>query len=452
MSRPGVQRGLPWLAWTATRALGLVGLLGLWVYGHRHVMAGASDLALYWRWAFEAHHGMVPYVHIRMMYPPGVLPFMFLPWGSITAYRAAFLVLAFGADLVTFTRLRRHGQGSGAWVWIGAGALLGPVFWGRFDIFVAAAMVLAVLDHRRGRPARAAAWLGLAASIKLWPILLVLPVLRRSPAGRRLVVAAAAVAGPALLTLPVAAWGGLPGLLDTLRLQAGRGLEVESLFAVPLVVLHSLHAASYQPQLTIAWQFVGRAADLLATLASVAAVVAVAWWARLALRSGERARSLGLLSFVLAVAVVATGKVISPQYGVWVAAGAAVAVGEVGRGRRALLVCSGAFLASTQALFPFLFHGLLAGAPAAAAAGVVHGATVLALALAAVRVARNPNPTAVTMLETQSVPHRDSTLPPGSLSPADPVLHPESTREREGCPARAAAAGLVPVTVGGAPT
>ena len=387
--RPDLTLGgwvMPWLAWTVSRSLMLLGVSGALFY--RWGFSVPADLHLYFLWAYVFQHGVMPYRDIAVVYPPGILTVLILPAKSLSVFTASFLVAALVADAAVFARLRRLPNRSGSWVWLVGAALAGPVLWARLDIFVALAIVMGLIDAHQGHTVRAGAWFGLGASLKLWPLLLMIPLLvgdRR----HRLATLGAGLAPGVLLTAPVVAWGALSPLFSAVQAQAGRGLEIESVFAVPLALARSLGLWHGRPEPGLAFQFAGSAAHTLAVAASVFMAVGVGLWLA---GTWRRPRvPLALSTVLLAAILLATGRVLSAQYALWVLAPAAVLGGlggqdgGAGARQRGLWLWLGLSLVSTQALFPFAYGSVLSGGPAGAVVTCLHAVAVVGLLVSAVK-------------------------------------------------------------------
>ncbi|HUZ43506.1 MAG TPA: glycosyltransferase 87 family protein [Acidimicrobiales bacterium] len=351
-----------WTAWSLSRAFGLAGSYGGLIYGMRGVITTRGDVNLYFLWSVLFQHGYLPYKTFPIVYPPGIVPALVLPTPSFFVYLGEFLVAALAVDAAVFALLRRRGLAWGASAWLVGAVLIGPVFWSRLDVFVAGALVAAAMEVRSGRSVRAAAWLGVAASIKVWPLLLVLPLLLRLSRRARWQAAAAGLAVPGVLTLGVLAIGGGPGLWHAIRDQAGRGLEVESLFAWPIEMARALGLSTVGPVQGLAWQFTGKAATDLGDAATGLLLVGVGFWALRCLRRPAAFGSYPELALGLSALIVATGKVLSAQYALWVLAAVATVIdGVEPRVRYRLAAWSGFFFLTTQALFPFFYISLLRG-------------------------------------------------------------------------------------------
>jgi hypothetical protein len=207
----------------------------------------------------------------------------------------------------------------------------------------------------------AAAALGLGAALKLTPAAL-LPLALLLCADRwaalrglaAFLLAAALPFLPALLASP----RGVAALFDY---HLARPLQLESVLATPFLALHLAGAGGPAVVSSFGSQnLAGPAAALVARLAPLLTVAALgvalrlAWRARAALRRDPGQVALAALALLLAL--VATGKVLSPQYLVWLAPPLALAA----PGRARLLALGLLAMALTQAWFPARYWALVA--------------------------------------------------------------------------------------------
>ena len=383
-----------WLGWVATRAWGLAAVLLIFPYNNTWPVK--VDIGLYWEWATHIWSGSVPYRDFTPDYPPGIMPFISLPIYSLAAYTAMFLLLAFTADLLIMNLLMKTHRSRGATIWVVAAVLLGPIMWTRFDVFVAAALVGAVVATERRRYWLAGSLIAFASLIKVWPLILVLVWFRLVPPGKRagFVAITGGVVGAALL--PVMALGGANGLWALLQEQGGRAVEIESVFAFPLYAINEF--AHHLPIVqTIAFEFTGSAARTVSDIASMVFIVAiVALVVKALLNRAPRPTVTGWLLLVAAV-LVATAKVLSPQYLVWVTAAVAMHLDATPR-RKALSVALAATLIMTQVLYPFGLSYLLHDPWRAFVISGAHALTVVGFLVAACRASLVPEATVASAL------------------------------------------------------
>jgi hypothetical protein len=261
-------------------------------------------------------------------YPFPVIALLGLPWlvsgSSDLVYAVMFVALMLAVD-AAFTWLLWHRNGgaqdAAVTLWLAAGPLMGPLAVTRFDLVpgvLAGAAVLIVA----ARPRTAAVLVAIGAALKLWPAIL-LPALAAPRETRWRVVGAAVVAGLVIVGVSVGI-GGLDRLLSPLAWQGDRGLQIESIAALPLMVLWSVAHDPWVVDFTrfITSEVAGPGDRALITAATVATVAAVVFMAVLWVRAWLRGRSVdaetvGWLMLTSVGLLIVTNKVFSPQYLLW---------------------------------------------------------------------------------------------------------------------------------------
>jgi hypothetical protein len=248
----------------------------------------------------------------------------------------------------------RRGSLAGAWLWVAVVPLLGPVALARFDI-VPTAFAAGGLAAAPVAPLVAGVLLGSGAAIKLWPALLV-PLVLLLHRGRARILAGAAAVG-ALTLAAVAAYGGLAQVLSFLTYQRDRGLQVESLPALPLMAAR----AWGDERNTVGFAFGSSQVDgpwapAMLRLASLGLVLTVLVTAALALRAHRRRVDADVAAVTLAVFLM-TGflifnKVLSAQYPLWLAGLVCLALCRPGSPLRSTVAPLCGVLLLTQLLYP----------------------------------------------------------------------------------------------------
>ena len=177
-------------------------------------------------------------------YPTPVVWILLLPYGvtggSRVGYLVAFLALMLLLDAAFTYALyrsagRRHDRAVDFWLLFVF--LIGALSYLRFDLLPAVLAGGALLAARR-RPWVTGALTGLGAAVKLWPALLIPSFLAyrpdRRPAGIAFVAVGFGLAAVSLLA------GGWSRLVSPLTWQSDRGLQIESIWAVPLMVARAI--------------------------------------------------------------------------------------------------------------------------------------------------------------------------------------------------------------------
>jgi uncharacterized membrane protein len=263
-----------------------------------------------------------PYLDDRVEYPPLLALALWLPSFAsrepalyFTAAYAALAALA----LLTVRALARI-PGASPWWFAGSAGLAyyTGLNWDHLPIALTAGAVLAL---ERARPARAGAWLALGASAKLFPAALLPGVLGALARRRAWAALAAGAAAFLLVTAAVNAPVALAAPRNWSwfwRFNGGRHAE-NSVWEI------LRHFPSLKP-LALDARFMN--AVTLALLAAAAAFAAWGAWRASAAGAAEAAasRAVRLALGVVLVTWVATNKVYSPQYALYVSlAGALVA-------------------------------------------------------------------------------------------------------------------------------
>jgi hypothetical protein len=332
-----------------------------------------GDVNLFWRYAGELLGGAAPYTQVPIEYPPGALPAIVVPGligGGPLRYRVAFVILCLLLDAAVLAGLlvmRRRTPGrdlAGPWSWVVGIALLGPIALTRLDLLPAVGTVLALERAQVRRWVAAGAWLGFGAAVKVYPGLLLVPALAGAGrgGGRRgaLLLAAGAAAG-GLGAAALAGGGVLTMARGVLSYHLDRGLQVESVWATPLLVRGGLGRPIAIDFTFRAFHVTAPGAALLEQLATLGALAGLAAGAWLTARAARADLASGLPSglFVTLLLLLATGSVLSPQYLIWALAlgGVALAAGRPALRGPALGLLPVALL--TQGVYPILYDKVL---------------------------------------------------------------------------------------------
>jgi Glycosyltransferase family 87 len=360
----------------ATLAAGLA-FLGAWLllhhgfYGHNRII----DTPIYQAYGDAMVDGKVPYRDFDLEYPPAALPVFVLPSvaagkGKLDGYERSFegLMAACGFVLValvalTLLALRAPpGRLLAALAFTAFAPLaLGSVVLSRFDLWPTALALGALAALVSGRERLGLGVLGVGVAAKLWPALLLPPALafvwRRRGRREALICAAiflavlAALFGPFLVLAPDGVW-------SSLTRQADRPLQIESLGAALLIAAHHLFGADVMVRSSSGSQNLsGGAADAIAAAQTVVQILLVVGvWVWFARGPAERERLVQAAAALVAI-FVAFGKVLSPQFLIWL-----IPLVPLVRGRRGLAASGvlAAALVLTQIEFPYRYWGLVA--------------------------------------------------------------------------------------------
>ena len=351
--------------------------VGAWVALHRGFYRHHQiiDTPIYQRYGDAMADGQVPYRDFGLEYPPAALPVFVIPSllrsqkGNLADYRDGFeaemLVCGLLALLFMLSVLLRLDAGPvrltlALGLAAAAPLLLGSVVLSRFDLWPAALTVGALAALVAGKDRLGLGVLGLAFAAKLYPAAL-LPlavtwVWRRR--GRREAVVCAGVFAavalacflPFLVLAPHGVW-------DAVTRQTSRPLQIETLGAGFLLVAHQVAGVGVTMRSSHGSQnLAGAGPDALAVLQTVLQLATLlgvwVWFAR---GPADRDR-LVRASTAAVCAFVAFGKVLSPQFLIWL-----IPLVPLVRGRRGL--AAGGLLAValvlTQLWFPFRYWDLV---------------------------------------------------------------------------------------------
>jgi uncharacterized membrane protein len=237
---------------------------------------------------------------------------------------------------------------------------LGSVVISRFDLWPTALAALGVAALVRGRSTTSALLLGTAFAAKLWPAVLaplVVVWLARTRGPRAAAQwAAAAVATAAAWFLPFVAFSPA-GVGHTFQSQLARPLQLESLGGSVLIAAHHIAGTTLHVTSSFGSQnLTGPGTHAAAVATTVAgALVLVAVWVLFARGAATDARLVTHTAGAVA-ALIAFGKVFSPQFLIWL-----IPLVPLLRGRRALVAVPlfGTALVLTQLWFPSQYWRLV---------------------------------------------------------------------------------------------
>jgi hypothetical protein len=344
-------------------------LLHVGFYRHKQVL----DTPIYQRYGNAIADGRVPYRDFAVEYPPGALPVFALPGlakhgraQNVTpGFRKSFEAMMWACGAVALmamalTLRALRAPGPRIWGALAFAALaplaLGSVVLSRFDLWPAALVAAAIAAVASGWWRLGSAVLGVAVAVKLYPAVLaplvVVGAWRREGRRAGLVALALVVGVAALVFLPFVILSP-GGVWDSVSGQLRRPLQLESLGSAVLLAAHHAFgtgvtvASSHGSQ-----NLAGDGPDALAAGLTALQLAVLLWiWAGYA---------RGRLGFVVAAAAalvgfVAFGKVLSPQFLIWLIAVVPLVPGRRGLAATALLAAA---LVLTQLWFPFRYWEL----------------------------------------------------------------------------------------------
>jgi hypothetical protein len=260
-------------------------------------------------------------------YPTPVVWILTLPYGAAlgnrVGYLIAFIVLMLALDAVfTYALWRSSGRQHDSSVdfWLIFVLLIGPLSYLRFDMLPAVLAGGALLAARR-RPWVTGALTGLGAAIKLWPALLIGAFLSyrsdRRPAGLAFVIVGF---GLALISL---IFGGWARLISPLTWQSDRGLQIESIWATPLMLARAVRPDHWIVDISQyqAYEIFGPGVDAWIMISNIATLLGLMIIILLTIRAfrhdGSTPVAIGFVVVATVAIMTITNKTLSPQYLLW---------------------------------------------------------------------------------------------------------------------------------------
>ena len=344
-------------------ALGL--FAGSWIALHHGWLHRDEiiDTPVYEKYGDAMLRGDVPYRDFTVEYPPGALPVFVAPAvgneGDVEAFKRSFetlmafcgaallIALAFALGALGVTGVRFFAALALAAV---GPLLLGSVVLTRFDLWPAALTAAALAALVSGRSRLGHGLLGAGILAKVWPGVLVplaVAYVWRTRGRRDALVCLGVTAGVvAAVVLPLVVLAP-HGMWMSFERQLSRPLQIESLGAALIVVSHHVFGTGVTMISSRGSQNIaGTTADVVGWMQTVLQLSALlALWIVFARRRRSREE---LVQFAAAavVAFVALGKVLSPQFLIWL-----IPLVPLVR-RWSVAVLFVATLALTQAWFP----------------------------------------------------------------------------------------------------
>ena len=301
--------------------------------------AGISDVGVYFDFGTRIEHGAVPYRDFAVEYPPLSLLLFWLPAlvaDTFDGYEKAigWLLLPFGwAVQVAGARLAPARGDVVAWGVVALPIVFGTLVRERFDIAPTAVALFAVLALAGDCPRAGFALIGVGAALKLFPLVLAGPaaawLVARGRAAAARSGAVVCVAVMAALCLPLFA-ASPSGFVDQFEFHLDRPIQIESSPATALFALggSSVTGAPGSGDNRFRSQGLdGGADEVVGVLFALLQLAAYAALVVFALRATRRARGdvvaerrvLVLSSLAALLVFAALGKVLSPQYMLWLA-------------------------------------------------------------------------------------------------------------------------------------
>ncbi len=288
----------------------------------------------------------------------------------------SFVIVIFLLDVLANFLLWRFSGVLSALYWTVFVYACGPLLWFRIDMIPALAVLLSLVLVGSKKPKNF--WSGgaiaIGAATKLWPAMLVAPLLGRTKtANQRFLGFLIVGGGLGLTSLLVSGWD---RSISALTWQSDRGLQIESLPASYLMGKRAFGSADIlwvELSNYNAWEIKGLGTEIWLAVSNIALVVTMILTAVLAALLISRNHKLENTKWLLVcltlsmvaitLAVICANKTFSPQYIIWLAGPLAILANlevdhlKVGANWLAILGLLAALL--TQLVYPLNYQGLL---------------------------------------------------------------------------------------------
>jgi hypothetical protein len=253
---------------------------------------------------------------------------------------------------------------------------VGPVLVARFDIFPTVFAVAAVLLATK--PVRSGVMAAIGALLKLWPILMLAVISRRQLP--KAVIAAIVTAMVGVLAINAWASGGISFLGE----QSERGLQIESVGALPYMIAGALGFDQNVVLRYGAYEFVMSGVGLIGLAITAIGLLLFALIAILRLAGRLEQTPPGDIALALILIAVASSRVFSPQYDIWIVGLGAACLADPRTRLRKVVIALIVMSAITSVIFPWAYGSLMETAPYAVVLQVIRivllvGCTVVAV-------------------------------------------------------------------------
>lgn len=332
-----------------------------------------SGAGLYFDYASNIFEGQLPYRDFALEYPPLSLLFFLLP--RLIASSPDRYAVVFGTETLLFSLLglfliavlsRRLKLVPWKSLLIYTIALLaiGPIISRQYDIFPAVTVLLAFYAFLAGKHKTSWALLALATLTKIYPVAFVPLFLLCYICNRQyqlirsgiitFAITALAITIPFMISSP-------EGFLTSFSYHAQRGIQIESTYSSILLLGSKLGWLVVEPGFGFgSWNLVGPVADTLARISVILLPVSLlaTYWLiyrrmRLSLNPGNEILNYSLL---IGTMLLATSKVLSPQYIIWLCPLIPLFSGRLKHALWAVFVVVGAL---TYYIFPLHYTELI---------------------------------------------------------------------------------------------
>ncbi len=311
-----------------------------------------GDVDIFFKYATRAVEGEVPYRDYLIEYPVGALPFFLVPRlfaGDVEGYRIAYAVEMLLCNIFTVllvSRQVKRTEGDSpvpfrlGWYTLFFASLC-PLLAGRYDLAPTAMAFAACYSWSSGWRLLGGALAGVGALTKIFPGIAMAPELAREVFSARTWRVRGAIAFVLVLLSALVPWFliGRGGVTDSLSLHGKRGLEIESVFAgivlvvsrfvpIKLLIIDNFGSSN------LYFKYHELVLTVIPAL-QAGTLLLIAW-----LCVSRDGRNEFTYSAAAILGFIVTGKVLSPQYMIWLLPFIAVITGRGGMVARPLFLAA----------------------------------------------------------------------------------------------------------------
>jgi len=293
-----------------------------------------TDVSLYFADASKLLSGLLPYRDFTLEYPPFALIFFGLPriiTSSYTQYARIFLyeVLVFDIIglLLIFDIVRRLGEipWKSLLIYTLCVLAVGPIIIQTFDIFPAVMTLAAIYFFWRGKHKTSWAMLALGTMTQIYPAVIApifLLIYFRNRQFKQIRDGLIIFLSVCLITLLPFIILGSSSILSLISYHSQRGLQIESTYSAIILALTKIGFGTVAVEHSFgSWNIISPTATVLAKLSiyiMASSLLIVYWFIYRQVKLGKSQFSyLGAYALLTLVTTIATSKVFSPQYLIW---------------------------------------------------------------------------------------------------------------------------------------
>ena len=293
-----------------------------------------SGTPLYFDFASKVLEGSLPYRDFALEYPPFALLFFIIPrlitsnyWTYAVFYRVEVFIFVLMGLFVIYRIAKRSGKATWKMLlfYILAITAMGPIVAEQYDIFPAILTLLALYTFWLGKHKTSWVLIALGALTKIYPIFLA-PILLiyyfRNRQYRLILSGISSLTSVILAVLLPFLVISFDSLWNLINYHSQRGIQLESVYSSFLLIADKLGLTSISLVLNFgSWNIESQLADALAKISpfvTVLLLVAAYGFTYKQIKPGKsQFTRIGTYALLVTAVVLISGKVLSPQYLIW---------------------------------------------------------------------------------------------------------------------------------------